>query len=184
MVEGADREQKDRLGVFAYALSALQALANPPSARYTLMLDGERVEGEGLACVVANSGAMGTKGIPTLYLAPKIDVGDGWLDILMITRADLPALLSLATSVVMGNENTVALQRWKARELTIVADPPQTVQVDGEILEQTPIRISLAPGAVRIIVPPDSATRQAAEPAASSPGERANSGTAPEEKTR
>jgi diacylglycerol kinase family enzyme len=47
MVEGADREMKDKLGVFAYAFSALQALADPPLARYHLILDGREVETEG-----------------------------------------------------------------------------------------------------------------------------------------
>jgi diacylglycerol kinase family enzyme len=153
MVEGADRDQKDRLGVFAYALSGLQALADPTAARYHLILDGKQVEAEGLACVVANSGAMGASGVLAAYIAPEIDVSDGLLDVLVITRVDLPGLLSLVTSMVAGSENSTALQRWKAREVEIVADPPQSVQVDGEILEQTPIRVRVNARAVRVIVP-------------------------------
>jgi diacylglycerol kinase family enzyme len=50
MVEGADRELKDRLGVLAYGLSALQALADPIVARYRLRMDDieEQSDGVGL----------------------------------------------------------------------------------------------------------------------------------------
>lgn len=151
MVEGADREMKDRFGVLAYGLSALQAMSDPPIARYHLTIDGQAVESEGLTCFIANSGTMGR---PGLNLAPGIDVSDGMLDVVVVTRADLPGLLALAASVVGGSENPNTLQRWQAREIYVEAEPPQTVQVDGELIGQTPITARVIPHAVRIIVPP------------------------------
>ncbi len=59
------------------------------------------------------------------------------------------------------NEDADPLQHWQGREITVVADPPQTVQVDGEIMGQTPITARVVPGAVRVIVP-----RMAAAPGA------------------
>jgi diacylglycerol kinase family enzyme len=155
MVEGADREMKDRFGVLAYGLSALQALSDPPIARYHLTVDGQAVESEGLTCFIANSGTMG---MPGLNLAPGIDVSDGMLDVVVVTRADLPGLLALAASVVGGSENPNTLQRWQAREVYVEADPPQTVQVDGELIGQTPITARVIPHAIRIIVPPAAAS--------------------------
>lgn len=153
MVEGADRELKDRLGVFAYAFSALQTLSDPPVARYQLTLDGEEVETEGLACIIANSGTMGIPGM-TLSMAPGIDIGDGLLDVVVVTRSDLPGIASLIAKVVSGSENSNALQRWQVREATISADPPQPVQVDGELLPKEPITARVLPQVVRVIVPP------------------------------
>ncbi len=154
MVEGADREAKDRLGVFAYALAGLQSLSNPPVAHYYLNLDGEEVESEGVTCVIANSGMMGVSGMPGLAMAPNIRIDDGLLDVIMVTKADLPSLLSLAVSVMDGSENQRALQRWQARQVTVAADPVQTVQLDGELCGQTPTSVQAAPGAVCAIVPP------------------------------
>lgn len=150
MVEGADRELKDRLGILAYALSGLQALSDPPIARYQLMLDGQEVATEGLTCIIANSGSIGVSGI---LLAPTINISDGLLDVIVVTRADLPSLLSVAASVVGGNENSTALQHWQVNRATVVADPPQMVQVDGEILSQTPVTVEVIPQAVQVIVP-------------------------------
>jgi YegS/Rv2252/BmrU family lipid kinase len=153
MVEGADRELKDRLGVFAYAFSALQTLSDPPVARYQLTLDGEEVETEGLACIIANSGTMGIPGM-TLSMAPGIDIGDGLLDVVVVTRSDLPGIASLIAKVVSGSENSNALQRWQVHEATISAEPPQPVQVDGELLPKEPITARVLPQVVRVIVPP------------------------------
>lgn len=152
MVSGAKREMKDRFGVFAYALSALQALADPVVANYHLSFDGQEVDAQGLTCIVANSGLMGMEG---LYLAPNIEVDDGLLDVIVLRKADLPSLLALAASVVEGEENHQALQRWQAREVTVRSQPTQKIQVDGEMIEQTPVDIKVIPQAIPIVVPND-----------------------------
>ncbi len=154
MVEGADRELKDRLGLLAYGISALQALADPPIARYRLELDGAVEETEGLACIVANSGHIGAGG---LLLSPKIEISDGLLDVLVITKADLPSLVSLLASVVSGGPELPVLQHWQVRQVRVEADPPQSLQVDGEIITSTPVNIQVVPAAVHILVPPQSA---------------------------
>ena len=152
MVRGADRELKDRVGLLAYALSGLQELTDPQIARYHLVLDGQNVETEGLACIVANSGNIGAAG---MSLAPNIDISDGLLDVMVVTKADLPSLIALAATVVGGAENDApALQHWQVKQVTISSDPPQQVQVDGEMLAQTPIDVQIVPEAVKVIVPP------------------------------
>jgi diacylglycerol kinase (ATP) len=150
MIEGADRELKERMGPLAYALSALQALRDPTIARYHLTLDGVQVETEGLTCIVANSGSVGRTG---LSLAPTINVSDGLLDVLVVTKANLASLIAVATSIVTGNENIEPLQHWQVKEVTLVSDPPQTVQGDGEVLGQTPVRARIVPQAFKVIVP-------------------------------
>jgi diacylglycerol kinase (ATP) len=151
MIEAADREMKDRLGLLAYAFTALQELASPQLATYHLTLDGEEAQAEGLACLVANSGNVGAAGIS---IVPDMDVSDGLLDVIVVTRSDLPSLIALAASVVGGVENAPALQHWRVKKATIRSDPPQSVQVDGEILEKTPVAVEVVPHAVRILVPP------------------------------
>jgi len=157
MVEGADRELKDRVGSLAYAISGLQALSDPPVARYRLELDGEEILVEGLTCIVANSGNVG---VPGMYLAPNIDISDGLLDVIVVRSIDLPALASLLASVVGGMENLEKLAHWQAKEITLASDPVQKVQVDGEILCETPITVRVVPQAVKMIVPSQTAGEQ------------------------
>jgi diacylglycerol kinase (ATP) len=156
MIEAADREMKDRLGLLAYAFSALQELASPQIAKYHFILDGQEDHAEGLACLVANSGNIGAAGIS---MVPGMDVSDGMLDVIVVTNSDLPSLLALAASVVGGLENAPALQHWRVKKVSIRSEPPQNVQVDGEILEKTPVDIEVIPHAVKIIVPPFAANQ-------------------------
>jgi diacylglycerol kinase (ATP) len=150
MVQGADRTLKDRVGVLAYGVAAVQALAEPAVARYRLTIDGEIIERTAMTCIIANAGSFGT--LP-LTLAPTIDVSDGFLDVVLVTRADLPGLVQVAASIVAGNEDAEPLHHWRAREVSVEADPPRTVQVDGEVWGQTPFTARVVPRAVRVLVP-------------------------------
>lgn len=151
MVEKADRTLKDRFGSLAYALSALQALRDPQVSRYRMVLDGVEVEAEGFSCLICNSANLGR---PGMSLSPKTSVRDGLLDVFVLTSTALPSLLQLAASVVGSGEVVGAnLQQWQAREIHLVAEPNQVVQLDGEVQGETPLTVSVIPAAVEIIVP-------------------------------
>ncbi len=173
VIEQTGREQKDRMGWLAYTLNTLRELADPKLSHYTLSLDGQVIRTEGLMCTVSNSGVFGTHpaipGRPVLSFAPDISVSDGVLDVLVIRRGDLGSLLSVAASMVAGNEKAEPLLHWTAREVSVEADPPQAIQLDGEIIGNTPVRARVWPQALRVIVPataePPAATKQDSEAA-------------------
>lgn len=150
MVEGANPDLKFRVGTLAYAFSILQAIQNPVVANYEIILDGEMVHCEGVTCLVANTANMGVFGST---LSPTTSVSDGLLDVFVVQKADLGSVLSLAASVVTGQENAQAMQHWQARAITVVSDPVQTLQADGEIIGQSPIQAQVIPNAVQIVVP-------------------------------
>lgn len=151
MVEGADRELKNRLGVFAYGLSALQALQQPTVSSYQITVDGLAVTCEGVGCLICNSGNLGR---PGLTLSPSVSVSDGLLDIFVLRQSDLPGLISVARDILAsGERQNGLLQHWQGRELTVTAEPSQTVQADGEILGKTPLAARVLPHALRVLVP-------------------------------
>jgi diacylglycerol kinase (ATP) len=156
MIKGADREDKNRLGNLAYILSALRALPNAQAVPYKLTLDGTVVEIEGAVCIIANSGSLG---LPGWSLTRKVDVSDGLLDVIVIQNVDLNALLAVAASAMGVGE---PLDHWQVREVTIEANPPQTVECDGEIIEPTPFSASVLPQAIRVLVPDPNALNEAA----------------------
>jgi diacylglycerol kinase (ATP) len=147
MTKGADREDKNRLGNLAYVLSAIRALPNAQAVPYKLTLDGKVVEIDGAVCIVANSGSLG---LPGWSLTRTVDIGDGLLDVIMIQNVDLNALLAVAASAIGVGE---PLDHWQVREVTIEANPPQTVECDGEIIEPTPFSASVLPHAIHVLVP-------------------------------
>ena len=161
MVAGADREAKERFGVFAYLWSAVQNLSQAQPAHYRLTIDGEKVETEGLTCIVANSGNMGQAG---LNLIPGIAVDDGLLDVIVIGQEKLKGFFAAAGSILglasvqteehtaryseLGQEMRSTIQYWQAKEVTVTSSPRQRIQSDGELLNGTRVRCTIEPGAL------------------------------------
>jgi YegS/Rv2252/BmrU family lipid kinase len=171
MVEGAGRAAKDRFGVFAYLFSALQTLSTPVVSRYQLVVDGQPVTAEGVACFIANSGSLGQ---PGMSLIPGIDVADGKLDVVVIPQANFATFTALLATIwgrrelqpedlsnqynELGVQAGRALQYWQAGEVSVTADPPQRVQADGELLGEVAVTCRVLPGALQVLVPRQGST--------------------------
>ncbi len=148
VIEKTTREMKDRFGLLAYGFAILETLSRPLVAHYRLTIDGKEVEADGFSLLIANAGSIGRL---NLSLASSIRPDDGLLDV-MILNNDPESMLSIAASVIQLEEFTASLRHWQAREVTVVTDPPQTVQGDGELFGQTPITVSVLPHSVRMVV--------------------------------
>ena len=153
VVEGAPREAKTRFGLLAYALSTLQSLTNPPIAHYHMQLDEKVVETEGVTCMIVNADNLVLPGLSGLPPGPR----SGLLDIFVPQRADVKALFSVAATMAGGGPELVMLPHWQARRISIVTDPPQLVQSDGEVFGLTPIKARVTGRTVRVIVSPQKA---------------------------
>jgi YegS/Rv2252/BmrU family lipid kinase len=153
--ETADRDAKDRSGMLAYVVAALKTLVNPTTARYRLTLDGETVEAEGINCMITNFGSVGVAG---LKLSHQIDVSDGLLDVLIFQDANVGSLLSAAASAVTSGELARPLLQWQAREVTVEADPPQSIAIDGELIDIEKVSVRVLPQIVRVVVPAPTTT--------------------------
>jgi diacylglycerol kinase (ATP) len=147
ITKNAAREAKNQMGNLAYIVSAVQQLTRAENAHYQFRLDGEEVEIDGVSCMIANSGNIG---VPGLKLSKTIDVSDGLLDVLVIRAADVGTLLSLAANAIGVVDN---LPHWQAHEIELVSDPVQSIECDGEIVEPTPVHVSIVPQSLKIIVP-------------------------------
>jgi len=42
---------------------------------------------------------------------------------------------------------------WQGRHISITADPPQPVHIDGEVVGSTPVSVDILPKAIRVLVP-------------------------------
>ncbi len=168
LVERADRNMKDRFGVFAYVWSAMQSIRQPPKAKYQMLLDGKEVIAEGITCGVANSGNLGQAGIK---LGTAVNVSDGMLDVLLIEQASLQAVFDLFSNLLgireapienqasmydsVNTELQQLIRHWQARQVTLQVSPAQTIQYDGEVLPcpDGKIHCNVLPQALTVLVP-------------------------------
>jgi YegS/Rv2252/BmrU family lipid kinase len=145
----ASREMKDRYGLLAYPAASMRLLKELPLTRYQLTIDGQEIKDEGIVCYIFNAGSMGGVDVPT---PEDISASDGMLDVFMVnrSRAAMQTITSYALNV--GKAKT-RVHRWQGKEITVQADPPQTVWIDGEAHGQTPFTATVIPKAVQIVVP-------------------------------
>ena len=150
-VKLADRELKDKWGILAYSIAGLKALETVPVADYRITVDGNEYETDGKTCLIDNAGNMGMQDKTP---SKSISVSDGLLDVIVVRDAKVGSLIALGKSM-HGHENQDALKHWQGHEIKIECDPPQTVQVDGEIWDPTPVSAAVLPGVLPILIPSD-----------------------------
>jgi YegS/Rv2252/BmrU family lipid kinase len=150
VIEKTQNRLKDRFGLLAYGLAGLQALRETHQSHYYLNLDGNQIEVDGLLCTVANSG---TLGIPGFRLSPAVNLEDGLLDVIVVQKINVNVLISHLQNNVTDYRDLGEIQHWQVNSARIEVDPPQTVQVDGDIIGSTPVEAVCIPQCLKVIVP-------------------------------
>jgi len=147
--ERASREMKDKYGNFAYVAEGLNFVAKPPEAIYHATIDGEKIKGKGMLCYIFNAGAMGGIALPGIA---DVDSSDGLLDLYLVTR-ELRSIKAVSHFVLTVGYKKAGIYHWQGREITLEADPPQSVWLDGEEYGQTPVTAKVIPKALEVVVP-------------------------------
>ena len=162
VVQEATRELKDQFGKWAYVFAGIKRLQESPVADYEVTLDGrETFRGKGVACIVANAG---TVGLGRLTLAPSVDIDDGRLDVFFLKKANLEGIVQLAGKMMGldpreseggGDPDLDASQlvnHWRVEKVEIQSDPVLEIQVDGDVIAQTPQVVNVLPSALTVVV--------------------------------
>ena len=147
--DAASREMKDKYGNLAYVSEGLKVLRNLPEAHYYAAIDGEKFEGKAMICYIFNAGASGGVALPGIA---DVDVSDGLLDLFVISKEVKP-VRAVSHHVFMVGDSEAGVYHWQGREITIEADPPQSVWIDGEAYGQTPVTVQVIPQALQMVVP-------------------------------
>jgi YegS/Rv2252/BmrU family lipid kinase len=146
----ASRDMKDRLGILAYVTATIEALGNLPQIHFSMSIDDQSLEADGIACIVTNHNALGTMG---LNFGPRVDPGDGLLDMFVVGSAG-DAVSAVASGLIqLQGDATVGLHQWQGRTMQITADPPQVFGLDGDEAGETPVEIETLPQAVQVLTP-------------------------------
>lgn len=83
----------------------------------------------------------------------EISVSDGLLDVILVRDASVGSFMAVDAEIVGRGSQSEGFQLWQGREIKIECDPPQTVQGDGDILENTPLTAKVLPGVLPVLVP-------------------------------
>ncbi|MEG0071207.1 MAG: diacylglycerol kinase family protein [Raoultibacter sp.] len=144
---------KRLLGPMAYVSAAL-ANPIPQKSHFTLKLDGETIESDGVGILLINFSKIQFDLSVTHNNRPR----DGALDIVILKATYALQLVPAIVAAALDREGDFpdrsdALEIHSAREIEVIADPPMEVQYDGETTGAlTPFKAHVLDKATRLII--------------------------------
>jgi YegS/Rv2252/BmrU family lipid kinase len=135
-------------GIFSYLPALATTLFTYRNQRMTVEADGKRLfDGPAAAVVVANGPYYGGG----MKIAPGAELADGWLDLIVLGDLGALEIIWWTPSVYRGKHlANPKVTAARGRTVSIEAQTPLPVHVDGEVPGETPVRISVHPAALRL----------------------------------
>jgi diacylglycerol kinase (ATP) len=130
-------------GLPAYLLSVAGELVSFRTTQLRLEVDAEAWEGPMLLCAIANATSYGAG----MRIAPQAHIDDGLLDVVLVRPLSRLGFLRAFPQVFRGAHlNHPAVQVFRGREVRLLTEEPEPVNVDGDILGSTPLKVEVAAG--------------------------------------
>lgn len=150
---------KQRAGALAYPVAAIRAFLKhePFSARLSFPDgDHEPVEQERLLQVAVGNGRFYGGG---MVVAPNSGIDDRSLDVYTIELGRHRDLLGVARYLKSGDFiSNGSVEHYRTSRVYLETEPELPVNVDGELVARTPLKFSVSPNALKVVVPQDSHT--------------------------
>ncbi len=135
------------LGGSRYTAATLVHVAFPRPRRLRLTIDGRSYDGEYLFAVACNTRSTG-KG---MLLAPRADVADGLVDLVLVRNTSRRQLLKVLQKVFDGSHvNETCVAYHQAREFELTPEAADGLNLDGELYGAAPCRVTVMPQAISV----------------------------------
>ena len=144
---------KKLLGPMAYFTAAV-ANVSPQVSHFTLRLDNEVIESEGVGVLLVNFAKIQFD----LAITHGSDSRDGLMEVVILKTENALGLLPALGAALLDREGnfpsrTHALEIHQAKTVSIIADPALKTQFDGEPIEETtPLSAKVLHRAARFVV--------------------------------
>lgn len=146
----AARAQKSRLpgANLPYLGSALRTLIGFKNLQVEIDADGTRIETPGVFVQIANAQYMGGG----YHMAPMAKLDDGLLDICIVGDFTKLELLRAIPGVYKGSHVThPKFTHLAVKQISIRTPEPAMVQLDGELVGETPVQFTVLPSAISLV---------------------------------
>jgi len=146
LMASADRAAKDRLGWAAYLGAAIEQISTDEVTRLEVEVDGETFEADVLTALVMNTSRLGRGGA---VLSQAVRPDDGVLDLLLIRRGSVAAVLQVLRSIMdrttplpraqgAPGDRNLSVEHIPARRVTITPRDEIALQIDGDVRPALP----------------------------------------------
>lgn len=153
VMKGTAKVHKLRLGKLAYLASAVRRSRKVRNASHEIELDGKQSTMDAAQVFIANFGKMGAGLEPRL----QVTADDGLLDVIVVRAAGpIPGLLAGWEALrqnELGESSAGHVFRARARKVKLSSTPIRLVEIDGSVVGTTPVKATIRPAALTVIVP-------------------------------
>lgn len=137
------------LGRSRYTISALRHILAPKVRRATLVLDDRTITDDFLFVIACNTKYTGAG----MKLAPKAEIGDGKIDIVVIRRVSRWQMLRLLMKVFDGSHVAMScIEFHQVSFFSIQSESTERLNLDGEMEGNSPMSATLLPSALSLFV--------------------------------
>ncbi len=138
----ATAERLRWLRTWRYTAATLLHMIAPRVRRVRLTIDGQSSERELLFVLGCNTRTTGRG----MIMAPRADIADGRLDLILVRNAPRRQLLRMFQQVFQGQHlQADFVESYQARELEIIPEQPSGLNLDGELRGCAPCRVTMLP---------------------------------------
>lgn len=153
IIAGASQRLKQHVGLLAYVWSGTKAALRLRHFQVRLTVDGASYERQAAFALIANLGAVPFLG-GTIRLGRGISYDDGVLHACIFSPAGVWDALRLFARFLLGSLPAEPTAFYVAgRHFRLETEPRLRAQADGELLDLTPLEITVRPLAGRLLIP-------------------------------
>ncbi|HAL08731.1 MAG TPA: lipid kinase [Staphylococcus sp.] len=147
--ENVESNQKELFGKFSYVFSTIKTVSNPEIYNYRLIADGKEYSGETSMILVANGQNVGGSKIPLEDLSPN----DGKMNIFIFDKQNFSIINDFfkVKDSMNWNEISESITHISCESASLETDPHAKLDIDGEILFETPVDIKLLKDQVKLL---------------------------------
>ena len=133
-----------------YLHAFIVSLAKFKSCKFTVKYDGKEEEHFGLICGISNGTQIGGG----IKLYPEAKISDGYLDLVVMEYISKFSTVFAFIKLMRGKINRVKqITAVKVKSAEIISHGDTTIQADGEMYENVPLKVSVAENKLNFYLP-------------------------------
>lgn len=134
---------------FIYLQGLLRGLLKFEAPKVHICFDEEEVEDTAFVLAAGNGRYFGGG----MNITPRSDPQDGLLDFTLVRGLSKLQVISLLPSLYAGSfyDKSPKITHHRSKEVAVTSTTPVFLQLDGELVGQTPARFGIEPQAVRVV---------------------------------
>ena len=154
VMDATRSRDKRRWGKLAYVAGVVGARGRIRNEPHRITLDGVTMKTRAAEVMIANFGRMAAGISPRRPVLPD----DGLLEVVVVRASGPISALGAAWEALrqseLGDSSSGHVFRAQARKVRVETRRPRLVEIDGNVVGRTPLRVTIHPAALIVMVPP------------------------------